>query len=94
MLRPPACARGGGEGVSVSVAEGGLAVPGGSRANKLCPAESGEERAGEGGAGGRAAAAAGRDGEGTDPVAVPGPAQRAELPGPALLVQEGGAPRC
>lgn len=79
MLRPPACTRVDGEGVSVSFTEGGLAVPGGSRANELCPAESGEERAGEGAAGGRAAAAAGRDGEGTEPTAVLG---------------EGGAPWC
>jgi len=45
-------ARVGGKGFSILFAEDDLAVPGGSGADELCAAESGEERGGEGGAGG------------------------------------------
>lgn len=73
-------------------AEDGLAVPGGSGADELCPAESGEERGGEGGAGGRAAETPGRDGEGTGPEAAVGLVGLAELPGPTLLGGERESP--
>lgn len=42
----------GGKGISILFAEDGVTVPGGSGADKLCPAESRAECGGEGGAGG------------------------------------------
>lgn len=42
----------GGKGISILFAEDGVTVPGGSRADKLCPAKSREDCDGEGGAGG------------------------------------------